>query len=66
MGVLTSIGSLIGVFIMSMAVLSPCPLLVNETSGAIIIVSIGDQLLVYILYKKRIFLIYIIVSFLYI
>ncbi|XP_056106672.1 riboflavin transporter 2 [Rhinichthys klamathensis goyatoka] len=38
MGVLTSIGSLIGVFIMSMAVLSPCPLLVNETSGAIIIV----------------------------
>ncbi|KTF72717.1 hypothetical protein cypCar_00030653 [Cyprinus carpio] len=38
MGVLTSIGSLIGVYIMGMAVLSPCPLLVNETSGAVIIV----------------------------
>ncbi|XP_067267123.1 riboflavin transporter 2 [Chanodichthys erythropterus] len=38
MGVLTSIGSLIGVYIMGMAVLSPCPLLVNETSGTVIIV----------------------------
>ncbi|XP_059365328.1 riboflavin transporter 2-like [Carassius carassius] len=38
MGVLTSIGSFIGVYIMGMAVLSPCPLLVNETSGVVIIV----------------------------
>uniref|UniRef100_A0A671N8T5 Riboflavin transporter n=1 Tax=Sinocyclocheilus anshuiensis TaxID=1608454 RepID=A0A671N8T5_9TELE len=38
MGLLTSIGSLIGVYIMGMAMMSPCPLLVNETSGAVIIV----------------------------
>uniref|UniRef100_A0A672QJB5 Riboflavin transporter n=1 Tax=Sinocyclocheilus grahami TaxID=75366 RepID=A0A672QJB5_SINGR len=38
MGLLISIGSLIGVYIMGMAVRSPCPLLVNETSGAVIIV----------------------------
>ncbi|XP_073787768.1 riboflavin transporter 2 isoform X2 [Danio rerio] len=38
MGVLTSLGSLIGVYIMAMAVLSPCPLLVHDTSGAVIIV----------------------------
>uniref|UniRef100_A0A8C2D7I6 Riboflavin transporter n=1 Tax=Cyprinus carpio TaxID=7962 RepID=A0A8C2D7I6_CYPCA len=38
MGVLTSVGSLIGFYIMGMAVLSPCPLLVNDTSGAVIIV----------------------------
>lgn len=43
MGVLTSIGSLIGVYIMGMAVLSPCPLLVNETSGTVIIVSIKEE-----------------------
>lgn len=43
MGVLTSIGSLIGVYIMGMAVLSPCPLLVNDTSGTVIIVSIKDE-----------------------
>ncbi|XP_065144931.1 riboflavin transporter 2 [Paramisgurnus dabryanus] len=38
MGLLTSAGSLIGVYIMCMAVLSPCPLLVNETSGAVLMV----------------------------
>lgn len=43
MGVLTSIGSLIGFYIMGMAVLSPCPLLVNDTSGAVVIVSTWDQ-----------------------
>ncbi|XP_051981046.1 riboflavin transporter 2-like [Xyrauchen texanus] len=37
MGVLTSVGSVIGVYLMGMAVLSPCPLLVNETSGAVLI-----------------------------
>ncbi|KAL7381871.1 hypothetical protein ABVT39_012695 [Epinephelus coioides] len=38
MGALTVIGSAVGAFIMSMAVLSPCPLLVNEASGSVIIV----------------------------
>ncbi|XP_070777950.1 riboflavin transporter 2 [Enoplosus armatus] len=38
MGALTVIGSGVGAFIMSMAVLSPCPLLVHETSGGVIIV----------------------------
>lgn len=39
MGFLTAFGSVIGVYIMGMAVLSPCPLLVNHMSGAILIVS---------------------------
>lgn len=39
MGFLTAFGSIIGVYIMAMAVLSPCPLLVNHISGAILIVS---------------------------
>ncbi|XP_041868503.1 riboflavin transporter 2 isoform X2 [Melanotaenia boesemani] len=38
MGALTVMGSGVGAYIMSMAVLSPCPLLVNEASGAAIIV----------------------------
>ncbi|KAA0710225.1 Riboflavin transporter 2 [Triplophysa tibetana] len=38
LGLLTSVGSLIGVYIMGMAVLSPCPMLVNETSGAVLMV----------------------------
>lgn len=38
MGALTLLGSGVGVYIMSMAVLSPCPLLVHETSGGVIIV----------------------------
>ncbi|XP_067468430.1 riboflavin transporter 2 [Thunnus thynnus] len=38
MGALTVIGSGVGAFIMGMAVLSPCPLLVNDSSGDIIIV----------------------------
>ncbi|XP_068431970.1 riboflavin transporter 2 [Clinocottus analis] len=38
MGALTVTGSGVGAFIMSMAALSPCPLLVNETSGGVIIV----------------------------
>lgn len=39
MGALTVIGSGVGAFIMGMAALSPCPLLVNGTSGGVIIVS---------------------------
>lgn len=39
MGALTVIGTGVGVYIMIMAVLSPCPLLVNDTSGGVIIVS---------------------------
>ncbi|KAE8282452.1 Riboflavin transporter 2 [Larimichthys crocea] len=38
MGALTVIGSGAGAYIMGMAVLSPCPPLVNETSGDVIIV----------------------------
>ncbi|KAM9838153.1 riboflavin transporter 2 [Aulostomus maculatus] len=38
MGVLTGIGSGVGAFIMGMAVLSPCPLLVHDTSGDVIMV----------------------------
>ncbi|CAK6971565.1 riboflavin transporter 2 [Scomber scombrus] len=38
MGALTVIGSGIGAYIMGMAVLSPCPLLVNDSSGDVIIV----------------------------
>ncbi|XP_060916244.1 riboflavin transporter 2 [Labrus mixtus] len=38
MGALTVTGSGIGAYIMGMAVLSPCPLLVNETSGGVIMV----------------------------
>lgn len=46
MGALTLIGSGVGAYIMGMAVLSPCPLLVNETSGGVIIVStLSDHLL---------------------
>ncbi|KAM9738597.1 riboflavin transporter 2-like isoform 1-T3 [Menidia menidia] len=38
MGALTVMGSAVGAYIMSMAVLSPCPLLVNEASGGAIMV----------------------------
>ncbi|XP_041665834.1 riboflavin transporter 2 [Cheilinus undulatus] len=38
MGALTVIGSGVGAYIMSMAVMSPCPLLVNESSGGVIMV----------------------------
>ncbi|KAK5910809.1 hypothetical protein CgunFtcFv8_005041 [Champsocephalus gunnari] len=38
MGALTVTGSGVGVYIIAMAVLSPCPLLVNETSGGVIMV----------------------------
>lgn len=39
MGALTVIGSGVGAYIMGMAALSPCPLLVNDSSGDVIIVS---------------------------
>ncbi|XP_074789827.1 LOW QUALITY PROTEIN: riboflavin transporter 2 [Myripristis murdjan] len=38
MGALTLIGSAVGAYIMAMAALSPCPLLVNDASGSVIIV----------------------------
>ncbi|XP_028285959.1 riboflavin transporter 2 [Parambassis ranga] len=38
MGALTGIGSAVGAYIMGMAVLSPCPLMVNDTAGGTIIV----------------------------
>ncbi|XP_031604041.1 riboflavin transporter 2-like [Oreochromis aureus] len=38
MGVLTSFGTGFGAYIMGMAVLSPCPLLVHSTSGTVVIV----------------------------
>lgn len=38
MGFLTMIGTVFGAYIMSMAALSPCPLLVHSTSGVAIIV----------------------------
>ncbi|XP_047461221.1 riboflavin transporter 2 [Mugil cephalus] len=38
MGALTVLGSGVGAYIMSMAVLSPCPLLVNDSSGGVVIV----------------------------
>uniref|UniRef100_G3NDE2 Riboflavin transporter n=1 Tax=Gasterosteus aculeatus TaxID=69293 RepID=G3NDE2_GASAC len=38
MGALTLLGSAAGAYIMSMAALSPCPLLVHQTSGAAVIV----------------------------
>ncbi|XP_063041012.1 riboflavin transporter 2-like [Engraulis encrasicolus] len=39
MGVLTAVGSAIGAYIMAMAVLSPCPLLVNHIAGSVLIVG---------------------------
>lgn len=39
MGLLTLVGTGVGVYIMAMAVMSPCPLLVNEASGGVIMVS---------------------------
>ncbi|XP_054620508.1 riboflavin transporter 2 [Dunckerocampus dactyliophorus] len=38
MGALTLLGSGVGAFIISMAALSPCPLLVNDNSGGVIMV----------------------------
>lgn len=60
LGLLTSAGSLIGVYIMGMAVLSPCPLLVNETSGAVLMVRIDFKVVLFYLMfdsynKKNIF-----------
>lgn len=40
MGVLTIFGTGFGAYIMGMAVLSPCPLLVHSTSGTVVIVRL--------------------------
>lgn len=50
MGFLTLIGTGVGVYIMAMAVLSPCPLLVNEASGGVIMVSITVVLFFLVLF----------------
>ena len=39
MGTLTITGTAISAYIMGVAVLSPCPLLVNDIAGSVIIVS---------------------------
>ncbi|XP_072531475.1 riboflavin transporter 2 isoform X2 [Salminus brasiliensis] len=41
MGLLTAFGSVFGIYIMGMAVLSPCPLLVNHTAGVVLIVMVA-------------------------
>ena len=40
MGVLTCLGTGVAAYIVSMAALSPCPLLVHDTSGVVLIVSL--------------------------
>ena len=40
MGVLTCVGTGVAAYITSMAALSPCPLLVHHTWGAVLIVSL--------------------------
>ncbi|XP_044027540.1 riboflavin transporter 2 [Siniperca chuatsi] len=52
MGALTVIGSGVGAYIMGMAVLSPCPLLVNETSGGVIIVLVWILFVLTLSYVK--------------
>lgn len=43
MGALTIVGSGVGAYIMAMAVFSPCPLLVHDTWGGVIIVGISPS-----------------------
>ncbi|TSK31521.1 Riboflavin transporter 2 [Bagarius yarrelli] len=52
MGFLTGFGSVLGVYIMAMAVLSPCPLLVNHISGAILIVAAWTLFVLTLSYVK--------------
>ncbi|XP_060798651.1 riboflavin transporter 2-like [Neoarius graeffei] len=52
MGFLTAFGSVIGIYIMVMAVLSPCPLLVNDISGAILIVAAWTCFILILSYVK--------------
>ncbi|XP_030597358.1 riboflavin transporter 2 [Archocentrus centrarchus] len=52
MGALTVIGTGVGVYIMIMAVLSPCPLLVNDTSGGVLIVLAWVLLILTLSYVK--------------
>lgn len=51
MGALTVMGSAAGAYIMGMAVLSPCPLLVSDASGGVIIVSIIKSLHYLLFYR---------------
>lgn len=52
MGVLTSFGTGFGAYIMGMAVLSPCPLLVHSTSGTVVIVRLFILLHVLTVYTE--------------
>nr|XP_046272845.1 riboflavin transporter 2 [Scatophagus argus]XP_046272846.1 riboflavin transporter 2 [Scatophagus argus] len=52
MGALTASGTAAGAYIMSMAVLSPCPLLVNEASGGAIIVLVWILFVLTLSYVK--------------
>lgn len=52
MGVLTFLGTSIGVYIMGMAILSPCPLFVNSLVGSILIVAAGVLFILVISYVK--------------
>ncbi|KAG7501277.1 riboflavin transporter 2-like [Solea senegalensis] len=52
MGALTVIGSVAGAYIMGMAVLSPCPLLVNGASGGVIIVLVWILFILTLSYVK--------------
>lgn len=45
MGALTVLGSAVGAYLLSMAVLSPCPLLVDEAAGGVVAVSIAPACL---------------------
>lgn len=40
MGFLTLLGTVFGAYIMAMAALSPCPLLIHSASGTVVIVRI--------------------------
>lgn len=54
MSLLTIVGTGFGAYIMAMAALSPCPLLVNTTSGTFIIVrQLFITLFLYILSLKK-------------
>ncbi|KAL6460420.1 hypothetical protein MHYP_G00303860 [Metynnis hypsauchen] len=52
MGFLSGFGSLIGMYIMGMAVLSPCPLLVNTTTGVVLIVAAWTVFVLTLSYVK--------------
>ncbi|XP_034031268.1 solute carrier family 52, riboflavin transporter, member 3-B [Thalassophryne amazonica] len=52
MGLLTVLGTGFGAYIMAMAVLSPCPLLVHNTSGTVVIVFTWIVFVLFLSYVK--------------